>query len=92
METKAQPTQPMQEQPSDENPESGGSNELERQKLNCLEKIVKQQEKTHEIHVQMLGSLEKANNRLHLLVENQRLERQNHDRMIELLYRIAYNK
>lgn len=88
METKSQP---MQEEQSNENSECG-NNEIERQKLNLLEKIAKQQEKTHVIHVQMLSSLEKANNRLHLIVENQRLERHNHDRMIELLYRIAYNK
>lgn len=79
------------EQQSNENPECG-NNEFERQKLNYLEKIAKQQEKSHEIHLQMLSSMEKTNNRLHLIVENQRLERQNNDRMVELLYRIAYNK
>lgn len=64
----------------------------DRQSLNYLEQMAKQQEKTNEFHLQILSSLEKTNNRLHSIVENQRLERRNHDRMIELLYRIAYNK
>lgn len=89
MDTKS--SQPMPEQQSNENAECG-SNDIERQKLNYLEQIVKQSERTNQIQLQMLNSMEKTNNRLHLIVENQRLERQNHDRMIELLYRIAYNK
>lgn len=52
--------------------------EIEKQKLYYLEKIAKEQEKT--------------NNRLHSIIENQKQECRNHDRMIELLYRIAYNK
>lgn len=52
--------------------------EIERQKLYYLEKIAKEQEKT--------------NNRLHSIIENQKQEFRNQDRMIELLYRIAYNK
>lgn len=52
--------------------------EIEKQKLYYLEKIAKEQEKT--------------NNRLHSIIENQKQEFRNHDRMIELLYRIAYNK
>lgn len=88
MDTKSQS---MQRQPSNESSECG-SNDFERKQLNYLEKICKQQEKTNEINLQMLSSLEKTNNRLHLIIENQRLERNNRDRMIELLYRIAYNK
>lgn len=84
-------SQPMQPQQSKEESECG-TNEFERQKLNYLEKIAQQQEKTNEFHLHLLSSLEKTNNKLHLIVENQRLERRNHDRMIELLYRIAYNK
>lgn len=84
-------SQSMHEQQTNENTECG-STDFERQKLNYLEQIAKQQEKMHEIHLQMLNSMEKTNNRLHIIVENQRLERHNHDRMIELLYRIAYNK
>lgn len=72
--------QTPQQQTSEES--SCGSNELlteiERQKLFYLEKIAKEQEKT--------------NNRLHSIIENQKQEFRNHDRMIELLYRIAYNK
>lgn len=52
--------------------------EIERRKLYCLERILKEQEKT--------------NTRLHSILENQKQEFHNHDRMIELLYRIAYNK
>lgn len=52
--------------------------EFERKKLYCLERILKEQEK--------------ANTRLHSIIENQKQEFHNHDRMIELLYRIAYNK
>lgn len=52
--------------------------EIEKQKLYYLEKIAKEQEKT--------------NNRLHAIIENQKQEFRNQDRMIELLYRIAYNK
>lgn len=52
--------------------------EMEKRKLYYLEKIAKEQEKT--------------NNRLHSIIENQKQESRNHDRMIELLYRIAYNK
>lgn len=52
--------------------------EIEKQKLYYLEKIAKEQEKT--------------NSRLHSIIENQKQEFRNHDRMIELLYRIAYNK
>lgn len=52
--------------------------EMERQKLYYLERIVKEQEKT--------------NTRLHSIIENQKQEFRNHDRMIELLYRIAFNK
>ncbi len=84
-------SQPMQEQQSSENSECG-SDEIECRKLNYLERIAKQQEKTHELQLQMLNSMEKTNNRLHMIVENQRLERENNDRMVELLYRIAYNK
>lgn len=52
--------------------------EIERKKLYCLERIIKEQEKT--------------NIRLHSILENQKQEFLNHDRMIDLLYRIAYNK
>lgn len=52
--------------------------EIERKKLFYLERILKEQEKT--------------NTRLHSILENQKQEFHNHDRMIELLYRIAYNK
>lgn len=52
--------------------------EIERQKLYYLERIVKEQEKT--------------NLRLHSIIENQKQEFRNHDRMIDLLYRIAFNK
>lgn len=52
--------------------------EIERQKLYYLERIVKEQEKT--------------NTRLHSIIENQKQEFRNHDRMIDLLYRIAFNK
>lgn len=51
---------------------------IERQKLYYLERIVKEQEKT--------------NTRLHSIIENQKQEFRNHDRMIDLLYRIAFNK
>lgn len=51
---------------------------IERQKLYYLERIVKEQEKT--------------NTRLHLIIENQKQEFRNQDRMIDLLYRIAFNK
>lgn len=54
------------------------SAEIERRKLYYLERILKEQEKT--------------NTRLHSIIENQKQEFNNHDRMIELLYRIAYNK
>lgn len=52
--------------------------EIERRKLYFLERIVKEQEKT--------------NTRLHSIIENQKQEFRNHDRMIDLLYRIAFNK
>lgn len=52
--------------------------EIERQKLFLLERIIKEQEKT--------------NTRLHSIIENQKQEFRNHDRMIDLLYRIAFNK
>lgn len=52
--------------------------EIERQKLYFLDKIAREQEK--------------INNRLHSIIENQKQECRNQDRMIELLYRIAYNK
>lgn len=52
--------------------------DIERQKLYFLERIVKEQEKT--------------NTRLHSIIENQKQEFRNHDRMIDLLYRIAFNK
>lgn len=70
----------QQQQPSAEEPTSGIETmaEIEKQKLFYLEKIAKEQEKT--------------NNRLHSIIENQKQEFRNHDRMIELLYRIAYNK
>lgn len=70
----------QQQQTSAEEPTSGTETmaEIEKQKLFYLEKIVKEQEKT--------------NNRLHSIIENQKQEFRNHDRMIELLYRIAYNK
>lgn len=60
---------------------SGAGNpmaEIERKKLYYLDRIVKEQEKT--------------NMRLHSLIENQKQEFRNHDRMIDLLYRIAFNK
>lgn len=85
-------SQQMQPQQSKEESQLGNLCNFERQKLNYLEKIAQQQEKTNEFHLHLLNTLEKTNNRLHLIVENQRLERRNHDRMIELLYRIAYNK
>lgn len=80
--------QPMQQQSN----EDSQCRSNERQSLTFLEQMARQQEKTNEFHLQILSSLEKTNNRLHSIVENQRLERRNHDRMIELLYRIAYNK
>lgn len=52
--------------------------DIERQKLSLLERMVKEQEKT--------------NNRLSLIFENQKVELRNHDQMIDLLYRIAFNK
>lgn len=52
--------------------------EMERQKLYYLERMVKEQEKT--------------NSRLHSIIENQKQQFRNHDRMIDLLYRIAFNK
>lgn len=52
--------------------------EIERKKLFYLERILKEQEKT--------------NLRLHSIFENQKHECRNQDRMIELLYRIAFNK
>lgn len=52
--------------------------DIERKKLYYLERILKEQEK--------------ANTRLHSIIENQKQEFHNHSRMIELLYRIAYNK
>lgn len=52
--------------------------EIERKKLYYLERIVKEQEK--------------ANTRLHSIIENQKQEFRNQDRMIDLLYRIAFNK
>lgn len=63
------------------NDESGSSDmlaEIERKKLYYMERMLKEQEKT--------------NTRLHSILENQKQEFHNHDRMIELLYRIAYNK
>lgn len=59
---------------------SGGESfaELERRKLFYLERIVKEQEKT--------------NIRLHAIIENQKQESRNHERMIDYLYRIAFNK
>lgn len=93
MDTNSQQQQAStQEQQTSETASESGSVDMQRLKLNYLEQIAKHQEKMHEIHLQMLSSMEKANNRLHIIVENQRLERHNHDRMIELLYRIAYNK
>lgn len=70
----------QQQQSSGDEPPSGIDTmaEIEKQKLYYLEKIAKEQEKT--------------NNRLHSIIENQKQEFRNHDRMIELLYRIAYNK
>lgn len=69
---------PMQ-QPSEESTYGGDVlAEIERQKLYFLEKMVKEQEKT--------------NNRLNSIIENQKQEFRNHDRMIDLLYRIAFNK
>lgn len=51
---------------------------IEREKLYYLERILREQEKT--------------NMRLHSICENQKQEVRNHDRMIDLLYRIAFNK
>lgn len=74
-----QTTQQQQHQSGDESP-CGNEMlaEIEKQKIYYLEKIAKEQEKT--------------NNRLHSIIENQKQEFRNQDRMIELLYRIAYNK
>lgn len=52
--------------------------EIERKKLYYLERMIKEQEK--------------ANIRLLSIIENQNQEFRNHDRMIDLLYRIAFNK
>lgn len=52
--------------------------EIERRKLYYLERILKEQEKT--------------NLRLHSICEHQKQEFRNQDRMIDLLYRIAFNK
>lgn len=57
---------------------SEDSADIERRKLFLLERIVKEQEKT--------------NTRLHSIIENQKQEFRNQDRMIDLLYRIAFNK
>lgn len=74
-------SQSAPQQQTSEDASSGSTDlmaEIERKKLYYLEKIAKEQEKT--------------NNRLHSIIENQKQEFRNHDRMIELLYRIAYNK
>lgn len=52
--------------------------DIELQKLDYLERIFKEQEKT--------------NRRLQSMIENQKLEFRNHDRMIDLLHHIAFNK
>lgn len=52
--------------------------DIERQKLFFLERMVKEQEKT--------------NTRLNSIIEHQKQAFRNHDRMIDLLYRIAFNK
>lgn len=69
---------PLQIQGSEESSCGNDMTEIERQKLYYLERIVKEQEKT--------------NMRLHSIIENQKQEFRNHDRMIDLLYRIAFNK
>lgn len=69
--------QPLQ-QCSEESCGNDMLTDIERQKLYFLERIIKEQEKT--------------NSRLHSIIENQKQEFRNHDRMIELLYRIAFNK
>lgn len=69
--------QPLQ-QGSEESCGNDMLTDIERQKLYFLERIIKEQEKT--------------NSRLHSIIENQKQEFRNHDRMIELLYRIAFNK
>lgn len=74
-----QTSQQSQQQGREESSSGGDmTTEIERQKLYYLERIVKEQEKT--------------NTRLHSIIENQKQEFRNHDRMIELLYRIAFNK
>lgn len=74
-----QTSQQPQQQGREESSSGGDmTTEIERQKLYYLERIVKEQEKT--------------NTRLHSIIENQKQEFRNHDRMIELLYRIAFNK
>lgn len=79
MESQSIPQLQANKQPSEESCSGGESLvEIERKKLYYLERIVKEQEKT--------------NIRLHSIVENQKQEFRNHDRMIDLLYRIAFNK
>lgn len=78
--TSSQHHHSSQHQQGSEESSSGGDmhSEMERRKLYYLERIVKEQEKT--------------NTRLHSIIENQKQEFRNHDRMIDLLYRIAFNK
>lgn len=77
METKSQNMEPRT---SEESPSShsGSMVDIERQKLFLLERMIKEQEKT--------------NSRLALIVQNQKTESSSHERMIDLLYRIAFNK
>lgn len=70
--------QPLQQGSEESSCRNDMLTEIERQKLYYLERIVKEQEKT--------------NTRLHSIIENQKQEFRNHDRMIDLLYRIAFNK
>lgn len=73
-------SQQLSQQQSPEEPLSAADAviEMKKQKLYCLQKIAKE--------------LEKTNNRLHVIIENQKQESRNHDRMIELLYHISYSK
>lgn len=66
----SQSTMQQQQQSSAEEPPSGNESmaEIEKQKLYYLERIAKEQEKT--------------NNRLHSIIENQKQEQRNADRMI----------
>lgn len=70
----SQSTMQQQQQSSAEEPPSGIESmaELEKQKLYYLEKIAKEQEKT--------------NNRLHSIIENQKQEQRNADRMIGTIW------